>query len=224
MMVDDVPYVLVDLEQGTPEWHAWRKEGIGASEASTILGVSRWESAKGHLLKRCGMLPKRASTTAMRRGTALEPEARLAYVEHIGEVVVPMCVQSKQRPWMRASLDGMTWDGTQVVEIKCGQHVYREASMFRRVPLQYVGQVQHILAVTGLPGMDFWCYWPGREPVLIPVSRDDLFIRMLIAVEEEFWERLQGGWPPLNVLEEKHIGHQATNGSTQINEGQGNLT
>jgi len=33
---------VVDLEQGTPQWLAWRRAGIGASEAPVIMGLSPW--------------------------------------------------------------------------------------------------------------------------------------------------------------------------------------
>ncbi len=116
--------------------------------------------------------------------------ARRAYAQHIDDVVAPVCVQNIERPWLRASLDGMTWDGSRIVEIKCGRHVYRETAMFRSVPRQYVGQVQHIMAVTGVAQIDFWCYWPGCVPVLITGERDALYIRRLIAAEELIWARL----------------------------------
>src|SRR5690606_2655687 len=38
------PMVLVDLEQGSPEWLAWRAEGIGASDAATIMGENPYQT------------------------------------------------------------------------------------------------------------------------------------------------------------------------------------
>jgi predicted phage-related endonuclease len=110
----------------------------------------------------------------MALGTELEPVARRAYEKRTGRSMVPRCVQSTRHDWLRASLDGMSLDWGTVVEIKCGESAYR-------------AQVQHILAATGLRWLDFWCYWPGCEPVLVSVTRDNAYIERMLAAEAEFW-------------------------------------
>lgn len=191
--MDGLPYVFVDLVQGSPAWHEWRSHGIGASEAPTIMGENSWRSADQLLQSRLGIKEKRSATGAMARGTALEPEARREYCKTIGDIVIPVCLQSLEFDWLRASLDGMNFDGSRVVEIKCGRYVYREAACFRRVPRNYFGQIQHILAVTGLPEIDFWCYWPHCAPVHLRVARDDQYIRRLLKIEERFWTLILDG-------------------------------
>ena len=37
-------FLLVNLEQGTDDWHAWRRQGIGASDAPTIMVENPWKS------------------------------------------------------------------------------------------------------------------------------------------------------------------------------------
>ena len=189
-MISPAPYVFVDLEQGSEEWLEWRRNGIGASEAATIMGENQWGSAERLFEGKCGLGKKTAPTASMALGTSLEPEARRAFEMTFMEAMVPVCVQRVEFEWMRASLDGMSWDRSRVVEIKCGARVYQETARFRRVPRQYVGQLQHIMAVTGLPEVDFWCYWPGNAPVHLRVGRDDMYIRRLMAIEATFWEKL----------------------------------
>lgn len=184
------PYIFVDLEQGTEEWLEWRRHGIGASEAPTLLGENSWKTPDQLFEERCGSHKARPTTKSMALGSALEPEARRAFEIEVGEAMSPVCVQSVEFDWMRASLDGMGWDGLRVVEIKCGSRVYQEAACLRRVPGHYVGQLQHILAVTGLPEIDFWSYWPDQRPVHLRVPRDDAYIKRLIAAERAFWTRI----------------------------------
>jgi len=43
------------------------------------------------------------------------------------------------------------------------------------------------LAVTGLNSLDFWAYWPGCPPLLIPVPRNVAYIERLLNTELEFW-------------------------------------
>ena len=92
--------------------------------------------------------------------------------------------------WQRASVDGLALNGSVVVEIKCGESVYKKTAATRQVPYYYFGQLQHILAVTGLPYIDFFCYLPLQPEVHLLVKRDDNYIARLISAEEAFWQRL----------------------------------
>ena len=181
-------FSLVDLEQGTSEWLAWRHQGIGASDASTIMGENRFESPSGLLHQKRGpVILDSFQNEAMALGTKLEPVARKLYIEKTGKDVRPVCVQSSRYDWLRASLDGLSVNQDAVVEIKFGASVYRKVSQSHSVPDYYYGQLQHILAVTGLDSLDFWCYWPDNPALLLPVERDDTYIEHLLSKELEFW-------------------------------------
>lgn len=182
-------YTKVDLEQGTTAWQEWRNQGIGASDAPVIMGENPWKSASTLLEEKCRKIIV-TPNAAMARGTRLEPEARRRYVARFGISVVPACIQSTVHDWLRASVDGIAADGSAVVEIKCGDSVYRKSASTKRVPDYYVGQLQHILAITSLPAIDFWCYLPCRPEVHIRVERDASYIDDLIEAEEAFWNRL----------------------------------
>lgn len=190
-------FSVVELEQGTDAWRAWRRDGIGASDAPTIMGECPWKSAGYLLREKCtpGAAPRQ--NAAMVRGTRLEPEARARYVESTGHAVRPACLQSVAYPWLRASLDGVCLERGIAVEIKCGDGVYRDTSRERRVPRHYYGQLQHILAVTGFARMDFWCWLPNRPELLLSVARDEPYIERMLQVEYAFWEQVQRGLPAL---------------------------
>lgn len=183
-------YTLIDLEQGTSEWLAWRSNGIGASDAPAIMGENPWKSQARLLSEKLGTAKKFAGNAAMARGTALEPEARERYVGTSGIRVDPACLQSNQYEWLRASVDGLAADGSAVVEIKIGESVYSKTASTGQVPSYYVGQLQHILAVTNLPYIDFFCWLPDRPEVHLRVNRDDDYIERLVATEKAFWQRL----------------------------------
>jgi putative phage-type endonuclease len=187
------PATVVKLTQGTAEWLEWRNKGIGASDAPTIMGENPWKTITELLREKRGRAMRSEGNAAMARGTALEPEARQAYISQTGKWVEPACFQSGAYEWLRASVDGITPELDAVVEIKCGESVYRNTSASGCVPDHYYGQLQHILAVTGLPSIDFWCYLPGRPPVLVPVGRDDGYIGRLLEVEFTFWAQAQQG-------------------------------
>jgi putative phage-type endonuclease len=181
-------FFIVDLQQGTDQWLAWRHKGIGASEAPVIMGENPFKIARELLEeKRRAVILDTFQNDAMLLGTQLEPEARNLYIAKTGKDVQPTCVQSFKYDWLRASLDGLSDNHDAVVEIKCGASTYRRVSKSRSVPHYYYGQVQHILAVTGLDSLDFWCYWPDNPALLIQVSRDDAYIQRLLNEELEFW-------------------------------------
>lgn len=184
-------YTIVELDQGSREWLEWRHKGIGASDAPTIMGENPWKNVLDLLREKCGPARDSEKNAAMIRGTLLEPEARRRYAARTRNDVRPACLQSNQYTWMRASIDGISPDGNVIVEIKCGESVYRRTSQNRCIPDYYYGQLQHIMAVSGLASLDFWCYLPGRPELLIPVHRDDKYIERLIASEKNFWNNVQ---------------------------------
>lgn len=188
-LVSALSYTIVPLEQGTPEWLVWRGQGLGASDAPTIMGENPWKSPAQLLKEKCEG-KNEGPNAAMARGTALEPEARKSYERRFGVCVAPACLQSAKHEWLRASVDGLAVNGSAVVEIKCGESVYRKTSTTGKVPEYYIGQLQHILAVTGLPSIDFWCYWPGLPEVHLSVARDDRYIERLLEVEALFWQKI----------------------------------
>lgn len=192
-------FTVVELEQGTDPWRAWRREGIGASDAPAIMGECPWKSAKYLLRQKCGPAAEPRQNAAMARGTRLEPEARARYMASTGNDVRPACLQSTRHAWLRASLDGVCLEHGIAVEIKCGDGVYRDTKKDQRVPRHYYGQLQHILAVTGYPAMDFWCYLPDRPELLLSVARDEPYIERMLEVEFAFWEQVRQA-PPAAAL------------------------
>ena len=177
----------MSLEQGTSEWKRWRAAGIGASDAPVIMGENPWKSEDLLMHEKLTVKLDSPTNLAMQRGTQLEPIALAHYCDKKKLDVEPVCVQSTELPWMKASIDGINFENEIVVEIKCGDSVYRKAAYNRTVPDYYYGQLQHILAVTGFSTIDFWCYLPEKRPILLEVRRNKSYIERLIEKESEFW-------------------------------------
>jgi putative phage-type endonuclease len=153
------------------------------------MGENLWKTAAQLLHEKRGRVPREpAQNAAMARGTILEPEARRRYISKTGRDVQAACLQSNEHEWLRASVDGLTNSGDVVVEIKCGESVYRNTSQNGCAPDYYYGQLQHILAVTGLQSLDFWCYLPGLPDLLVPVKRDNNYIERMLRSESRFWK------------------------------------
>ncbi len=191
-------FTRVDLDQGTSHWLAWRADGIGASEAAAIMGENPWKSRQRLLrdkiaARQNGGRSGGFANAAMARGTALEPLARAAYVRETGKHVEPACLVSTRHSWLRASLDGIDIAARHVTEIKCGEKVHAETAKNGVPPKYYLGQLQHILAVTGYDQIDFWCWLPERTPQLVTIVRDEAYIDRMLDAEARFWDDVLGG-------------------------------
>jgi putative phage-type endonuclease len=182
-------YEIIPLIERTNAWWEWRQGGVGSSDAPSILGEKQAKSVERLLLEK-QQPPKESGRSFVReRGVALERMARSQYCLAIGVTVEPTCVQSLARPWQRASLDGLSANGERVVEIKCGLATYQAAAAKGRPPRRHYAQLQHILAVTGLPVIDYWCYVPSRPTLRLEVRRDEPYLERLLAAEEAFRQR-----------------------------------
>ena len=63
-------FTIVELKQGTRERLEWRHQGIGASDAPTIMGENPWKTAPELLHEKCGPVRQSVQSEAMARGGA----------------------------------------------------------------------------------------------------------------------------------------------------------
>jgi putative phage-type endonuclease len=173
------------LEQGTSEWLKWRNGGIGSSDAPKLLGHF------GGLKK---MKKEPRSNWAMQRGTALEPHARIAFIEKTGIWLRPSCWQHQTRPYLRASLDGLSDDNKLLVEIKCPSMKSHLEAMEGNIADHYRIQVNHQMLVLGLNSALYWSYNPDHpDPechfAAVRVDRDEEICRQILDRAEEWVEQ-----------------------------------
>lgn len=104
--------------QGTPEWHALRAEHFTASDASAMMGVSKYQT-RTELLekKKTGKVDvvSPAQQELFDRGHAAEAAARPIIEKRIGEELYPVV---GTRDGLLASLDGATMTGELIFEHK----------------------------------------------------------------------------------------------------------
>ena len=192
---------VVDIRQRTPEWHAWRQEGLSASHCATIMG----QNPQVTRLKLWRMLvgidpwPDLSRIPQVRRGVKLEPLALQAFEDKYGKMGLPICGEMDEHPFIRASFDGLLADGSPV-EIKNlseSNHLQvlslREKSDFYQL---YRWQVMHQLIVSGGRRGYLWFWSPKHEPVCLVVDRDDLLVRRIIEALRLFWELVATATPP----------------------------
>lgn len=119
-IVERAPMVIVDLEQGSDAWLEWRKEGIGASEAPTVMGENPWQTPAQLWAQRVGLTPEPdfSGNPHVQRGRTNEGRARELFEKDFGEFAVPLLGEHPEVPYIRASFDGILSTGAPL-EIKC---------------------------------------------------------------------------------------------------------
>jgi putative phage-type endonuclease len=185
------------MEQGTKEWHDLRRTKIGASDSPVIMGVSPWKNRDTWFkLWEEKILGKEQETTAaMARGIALEESARQRFQDKTGILMMPQVVLSKEREWQMASLDGISFDGTSILEIKHATKEIFQMAVQGNVPDYYMIQIQHALDTTGAAK----CYYvvsDGEKDVWIEVFPDVKLIEKIREENEKFYEYITSKEPP----------------------------
>jgi putative phage-type endonuclease len=185
------------LQRG--DWLELRSIGIGGSDAAAAAGLSPWKSPLALYLEKSGEIePEDFSTERMVWGQRLEAAICDGFSEDVGVPVfaAPVMLRSRAHPFMQANVDrfaGAPDNVTGVVEAKNSSHkdIWEEG-----VPVHYELQVQHYLAVTGLPVFWLAVLLFGNQLRWWRIERDDLVIADLLAIESDFWQRVVDHRPP----------------------------
>ena len=189
--------ILVETEGLSREgWLRYRKCGIGGSDVAAILGISKWNSAISLWLDKTNQTNEPVEENeAMQWGTIMEPIIRNHFAEVTGKTVVEVkaMLQHPEYPFMLADVDGLTEDDAgnpAILEIKTASE-YKRAEWENDIPSYYQTQVQHYLCVTGVQKAYVAVLIGGNSFKVYEVDADAEIQSMLIAVEKDFWNKVQ---------------------------------
>lgn len=162
---------VVNVEQGSTEWHLSRAGRVTSSRANAMLA----EGAKGKeavgrrdLRKQLALeqiagrsLDKDFASKAMQQGTEREPDARRAYEARTGQLVLVSGFLQHKTLMAGASLDGYVGEFEGLTEFKSPEwQAHDECVTHGVVPTKYLRQVTHQLWLTGAQWCDFTSYNP----------------------------------------------------------------
>jgi putative phage-type endonuclease len=150
----------IQLVQGTPDWHAHRKQHRNASDTPAVLGVSPYKSRSQLLHERhTGITPDTDQFTQQRydAGHRAEALARPLAEEIVGDDLYP--VVGVDGPFS-ASFDGLTMDSRFGFEHKLLNEdlrsvLWREGVTGASLPEHYRAQMEHQLMVSGAEAILF---------------------------------------------------------------------
>ena len=184
---------VINIEQGTQEWHDARKGVVTGSRFKDVVTPAKGElstSSKKYMYElvaeRMGATVEFFSNVHMERGTELENDARTVYefIKDCEVSEVGFCLDDNKI--IGISPDGLRGeDGG--LEIKCPKETTHISYLDNGgLPLIYKPQVQGSMWVTGRKWWDFMSYHPQLPPLIIRVHRDDEYIAKMNNVITKF--------------------------------------
>lgn len=185
------------------QWLKSRQQGIGGSDAGSILGVNKWRTPfQVYIDKTQEITEIGEQSEAAYWGTELEDMVAREFAKRTGKKVRRRnaILQSKEYPFMTANLDREVVGEKSFLECKTVNAFGAKDWESDEVPASYLVQVMHYLAVTGYEKAYIAVLIGGQRFLYKEVPRDEELIKMVISVEKDFWENnvLKRVPPPLD--------------------------
>lgn len=193
--------------KGEPDKNAWlkmRQNSIGASEIDSILGLNKWSGPEKILGRKLGIKENITpeARARMDQGNIREEEIINLYRRLKGLTVESLSLKDKiyynpLTPFLTASLDGL-------VRVNDGEDYIIDAKLSKTYFWSegdsgyYYGQAQQQLYVMGLLSHEFVVLNPEipenqgkpEDLKIIPVKRNENFIRDMIIQAKDFWDEV----------------------------------
>lgn len=179
---------------GRGEWLALRKTGIGGSDAAAVCGLNPYSSPMKVFMEKTQEVTKGEDiedgpSEAIRIGHDLEQYVADRFCEATGKKVRKSnyMYRSLEHPFMIADVDRMIVGEDAGLECKTASAYSADKWKDGDIPIHYVLQCLHYMAVTGRKTWYIAAIILGREFVWRRLEWDEELIRTLIAREEAFW-------------------------------------
>ena len=197
------------------EWLKARETRIGGSEASSLIGINKYQSLRELWRKKKKGITEEIDNEAIRYGNALEPILREMFrVKHPTMDVQyeeNAILYSKKYEYMSYSPDGLIWDGARAGILEIKTSFIRNSEMSNewkdRIPDSYYIQILHGLICTGFEFVNLIAelrYIDGNSSIRqYHIERLEVLddIEYLLRKERENWEKyfLSNLEPPIIV-------------------------
>ncbi len=181
-------------------WLRLRKSGIGGSDAGAICGVNPYSSAMKVFKDKTSEEIEEQDNEAIRIGHDLEDYVAQRFMEATGLKVRKsnFMYRSKEHPFMIADVDRLVVGEDAGLECKTASAYNADKWADGAIPLHYVMQCYHYMAVTGKRVWYIAAVILGREFTYRKLEWDDALIERLISIEDNFWNNhvVKGIIPP----------------------------
>lgn len=196
---------IIDLQQGTSEWHQFRKEGIGSSDIAKLLHSTPFSKAWKELKRqKLGKAASDFQTEAMKEGKIGEVNA-LIHLETQFPNIAPQCAVHDEVSYIRCSFDAI-YQGVPH-EIKSPQIKNLERCLMHSRPEEWEDQLRWQMYIADAP-VGYLQIWDGAMTHPFEYERDYQWELKALKTATQFWNWVQDGVMPdddyvLNDREDK---------------------
>lgn len=172
------------------EWLTLRKTGIGGSDAGSICGVNPFGSPMKVYHDKTSSGVEELDNEAVRQGHDLEDYVAQRFMEATGLKVrrSNFMYRSVENPFMIADVDRLVIGEDAGLECKTASAYNADKWKDGNIPLHYIMQCYHYMAVTGKRTWYIAAVILGQRFTYRKLVWDDDLIAQLISVEKDFWE------------------------------------
>ena len=172
------------------EWLTLRKTGIGGSDAGSICGVNPFGSPMKVFYDKTSSKVEELDNEAVRQGHDLEDYVAQRFMEASGLKVrrSNFMYRSVEHPFMIADVDRLVIGEDAGLECKTASAYNADKWKDGEIPLHYIMQCYHYMAVTGKRTWYIAAVILGREFTYRKLVWDDKLIAQLVSIEKNFWE------------------------------------
>ena len=176
-------------EMSHEDWLKLRKTGIGGSDAGAICGLNPFSSPMKVFHDKNSEDIQESVSEALRQGHDLEQYVAQRFTEATGLKVrcSNYMYRSLKHPFMIADVDRLVIGEDAGLECKTASAYNADKWKNGDIPLHYVMQCLHYMAVTGRRTWYIAAVILGQEFVYRKLVWDDALIQGLIKTEENFW-------------------------------------
>ena len=157
---------ILQVSQGTEQWHAERARRFTASEAPAMMGASKY-TTRSQLLhqKATGITPEVTpqKQAPFDRGHETEAQARAIVEDMLGEDLFPATALHDEDDRLLASFDGVTMTEAVIYEHKLWSEALAAQVRAGELEPHYYWQLEHQLLVSGAEYAVFVCSDGTRE-------------------------------------------------------------
>ena len=181
------------------EWLEHRRKRIGGSDASAIIGMNSYCSPYTVWADKLGKIPPKEDNEAMRLGRDLEDYVAKRFTEKTGKKVrrENNILINPDIPFAHANVDRMIVGEDAGFEAKTTSVLNLKKFKNGEYPENYYVQCVHYLMVTGCERWYLGVLILGVGFMDFVIERDEAEIEALRKSEEDFWEYVKSGNPPM---------------------------
>lgn len=185
----------------TDEQKSKRKDGLGASDSSIIMGYNSYKTPYQLYLEKTGTVSNEDDTNEQQYwGNEIEPLIIKRFAKENGVVVTfPDTVYHPHYPFIFANLDGWIENERAVIEAKCANSFQRkewDTTTSDGIPLSYLIQIAKQVAITNATRGYCAVLFGGNEYMQFVYERDKALEELIIQSDIDFWHCVENRIEP----------------------------